>query len=48
MRCGDALWGKLLEKNIATFRCYGTVSPAKRVRFPHAPFKNFLKKEVLG
>ena len=37
------MWGKLLEKNIATFRCYGTVSPAKRVRSPTPLPKNFHK-----
>ena len=35
------LWGNFLQKNIATFRCYGNISQAKYFAPPH-PFKNSL------
>ena len=37
------MWGNLLEKNIATFRCYGNISRAKYYVSPH-PFQELSHK----
>ena len=40
---GNVFVGELLEKNIATFRCYGNISRAKYY-VPPRPLKNLLAK----
>ena len=35
------MWGKLLKKNIATFRCYGNISQAKYYVSPTPLSRNF-------
>ena len=36
------MWGKLLEKNIATFRCYDNISQAKYYVFPTPLSRTFI------
>ena len=39
------MWGNFLQKNIATFRCYGNILQAKYYVPPH-PFKKALSKNI--